>query len=148
MARFHSSVRPGSHEHPEHRRQDVHRPLLQLCSGIFGHGHGVNGGGPQLRMKQGVKLHQRDLSGGFRRRQFGYALESSFQSRSGEFGVGFLCVGGLLDEKILPAGLSSYPSSEDSSDKSSELRADQTSVAEGPSEDSSTLSSQQMARPS
>ena len=40
----------------------------------------------------------------------------------------FLCVGGLLDEEVLPAGLSSYPSSEDSSDKSSELRAHQMSV--------------------
>ena len=48
----------------EHRRQEVHRPLLQLCSGIFDHGHGVNGD-PQLRLKQGVELHQRDLSGGF-----------------------------------------------------------------------------------
>ena len=43
VARFQFSDRSGSHEHPEHRRQDVHRPLLQLCSGIFDHGHGVNG---------------------------------------------------------------------------------------------------------
>ena len=65
---------------------------------------------------------------GSRRRQYGYTLASSVRSRSGEFGVGFWCVGGLLDEEILRAGLSSYPSSEDSSDKSSELRAHQISV--------------------
>ena len=40
----------------------------------------------------------------------------------------FWCVGGLLDEEILRVGLSSHPSSEDSSDKSSELRAHQISV--------------------
>ena len=48
MARFQFPDRPGSHGHPEYRRQDVQRPLLQLCSGIFDHGHGVNDD-PQLR---------------------------------------------------------------------------------------------------
>ena len=76
VVRFHSAVRPGSHEHLEHRRQDAHRPLLQLCSGIFGHGHGVNGC-PRLRMKQGVKLHQRDLSGGFPTSAICWTRESS-----------------------------------------------------------------------
>ena len=51
---FFPSVHPGSHGHPEHHRQGVHHTLIQLCSGIFGHGHGVDGD-LQLRRKQGVK---------------------------------------------------------------------------------------------
>ena len=34
VARFQPSVHPGSHGHTEHRRRDVRRLFLQLCSGI------------------------------------------------------------------------------------------------------------------
>ena len=32
---------PRPHGHPEHRRQDVHHPHLQLCTAVFCRGHGV-----------------------------------------------------------------------------------------------------------
>ena len=63
-----------------------------------------------------------------RRRQYGHTLASSARSNSGEFGVDCWCVRGLLVEGILRGELSSYHSSEGSSDKSSELRAHQMSV--------------------
>ena len=114
---------------PSIAAKDVHRPLLQLCSGFFGHSHGVNGG-PRLRMKQGVKVHQHDLSGGWVpdvgnmdttwHPHFGVAVEN----------LGWIsgALATCWTRKSSELGLSSYPSSEDSSDKSSELRAHQISV--------------------
>ena len=62
-----SSVGPfGLSRASAHHRQGVHHTLIQLCSGMFGHGHGVDGG-LQLRMKQGVEtlLSSRSSRGWF-----------------------------------------------------------------------------------
>ena len=40
VARFQPSFHPGSHGHTGHRRRNVRRPFLQLCSGI-GHFGGL-----------------------------------------------------------------------------------------------------------